>query len=41
MVIDGDMEGVITSDGVVSEALDPSVNLVVHEVPEVGLDASL
>ncbi|XP_045625464.2 uncharacterized protein [Procambarus clarkii] len=34
MVIDGDMEGVISSDGVVSEAVDPSVNLVVHEVPE-------
>lgn len=36
MVIDGDMEGVIASDGVVTDAVDPaSVNLVVHEVPEV------
>ncbi|XP_037791462.1 uncharacterized protein LOC119586810 isoform X1 [Penaeus monodon] len=35
MVIDGDMEGVIASDGVVTDAVDPaSVNLVVHEVPE-------
>lgn len=38
MVINGDMEGVISTDGVVSEPLDPSsVNLVVHEVPEVSL----
>ncbi|KAK8725249.1 hypothetical protein OTU49_010775 [Cherax quadricarinatus] len=34
MVIDGDMEGVIASDEVGSETVDPSVNLVVHEVPE-------
>ncbi|KAK4295817.1 hypothetical protein Pmani_031638 [Petrolisthes manimaculis] len=38
MVINGDMEGVLSTDGVVSEPLDPSsVNLVVHEVPEVSL----
>ncbi|XP_064115583.1 zinc finger and SCAN domain-containing protein 12-like [Macrobrachium nipponense] len=35
MVIDGDMEGVISCDGVVTDVVDPSsVNLVVHEVPE-------
>ncbi|KAK7069518.1 hypothetical protein SK128_006999, partial [Halocaridina rubra] len=35
MVIDGDMEGVISSDGVVADVVDPSsINLVVHEVPE-------
>ncbi|XP_071537644.1 uncharacterized protein [Panulirus ornatus] len=40
MVIDGNMEGVISSDAVVSETVDPSsVNLVVHEVPE-GIQAN-
>lgn len=42
MVIDGDMEGVIASDGVVTDAVDPaSVNLVVHEVPEVCVNKFL
>ena len=37
MVIEGDMQGVVSSDGAVNPVSGSSINLVVHEVPEVSL----